>query len=59
MNNYDENTNVFSDMENTETKSLEIVEVKEGHDIDVEERMYGINKPRPIIIKAKISHDKD
>jgi hypothetical protein len=59
MSDYDENSNIFNKISNTETKSVEIVQKKEVHDIDVDERSYGVNKPYRIIIKAKVSHDKD
>ena len=59
MSDYDENSNIFNDISNTKTKSVEIVQKKEVHDIIVDERNYGVNKPYRIIIKANVSHDKD
>lgn len=59
MSDYDENINIFNEIGNAETKSVEIVQENEDHGIDVDEKNYGINKPYRITIKAKISHDKD
>lgn len=59
MTNYDENSNILKQIENSETKSLKIPSEVEKHDISVDELTYGINKPKRIIIKAKISHGKN
>ena len=56
---YDEKSDVFDEMEGSETKVVEILKETEEHDFEVDERVYGINKPTFITIKAIISHDKN
>ena len=35
------------------------INIEENNMYDIESRIYGINKPKREIIKARISHDKD
>lgn len=46
-------------IQNEETKTLELVSENEKEEVNVEEQVYGINKPYRITLRAKISHDKD
>jgi len=57
MGDYNEKTNILMEQDNIETKQVELVNEKEENNVKVDEKAYGINKPREIIIKAKISHD--
>jgi hypothetical protein len=42
-----------------ETTSINIEADEQQPMIQIEEEKYGMNKPFRIIVKAKISHDKD
>lgn len=41
----------------TETGCPELLTIKPNEEVAVDEKRYGVNKPRRIIIRAKISRD--
>jgi len=46
-------------IQQNETGTLQVESEDDKVEVKVEETLYGVNKPRRIIIKAKISHDQD
>jgi hypothetical protein len=58
MSDYNENNNIFPDIEKNETTSSELEQEKEPHDLEIDVSKYGINKPSRIEIKAKVIHGK-